>query len=225
MVSDELLFCYSRYYSFIVNSCSCRARCNFCWFVLKALDLPVERDSISSGSGSGSNPGYPHAHLHRMYFSSRTGSRDGSGPYSKEMSLKEKEILDFHGEEPYSSYVQFARDRPHDYSYPVVQPDPKKYSPSELSNSTSLGGGYSSSFEKSSGSKKPLQLDPLSLQPPPLLPTKSTGSTKKKRFVKNLIAIKYNRWNKKVPLSSFTSYLRSLELLIDICIYEVSRIG
>jgi hypothetical protein len=117
-----------------------------------------------------------------MYFSSRTGSREG--PYTaKELSLKEKEMLDLTGgDEPYSSYVQFARDRPHEYSYPVVQPDPaKKYSPSELSNSTSLGGGYSSSFEKSSGSKKPLQLDPLSLQPPPLLPTKSTGSTKKKR--------------------------------------------
>ncbi|XP_021945709.2 sprouty-related, EVH1 domain-containing protein 2 isoform X2 [Folsomia candida] len=163
--------------------------------VFMALDLPVERDSISSGSGSGtgSNHQYPpHSHLHRMYFSSRTGSREGNnggggGVLVKEMhsvsskdKISEKDIYccdkDLRDDEPYSSYVQFAREytRPHEYSYPVVQPD-KKYSPSsDLSNSLSLGGMTFSP-------KKPLQLDPLSLQPPPLLPTKSTGSTKKKR--------------------------------------------
>lgn len=127
-----------------------------------------------------------------MYFSSRTGSREGNnggggGVLVKEMhsvsskdKISEKDIYccdkDLRDDEPYSSYVQFAREytRPHEYSYPVVQPD-KKYSPSsDLSNSLSLGGMTFSP-------KKPLQLDPLSLQPPPLLPTKSTGSTKKKR--------------------------------------------
>jgi len=151
----------------------------------------VERDSISSGSGSGtgSNHQYPpQSHLHRMYFSSRTCSREGNSGGAvlvKEMhsvsskdKISDKDIFccekDLRDDEPYSSYVQFARDRPHEYSYPVVHPDPKKYSPSELSNSVSLGG-------MSYPPKKSIQLDPLSLQPPPLLPTKSTGSTKKKR--------------------------------------------
>lgn len=125
-----------------------------------------------------------------MYFSSRTCSRDGNngsgGVLVKEMhsvsskdKISEKDIYccekDLRDDEPYSSYVQFARERPHEYSYPVVQPD-KKYSPSEISNSMSMSFGG-----MSCPPKKPLQLDPLSLQPPPLLPTKSSGSTKKKR--------------------------------------------
>lgn len=149
----------------------------------------MERDSLSSSSGSGTGPNPPQSHLHRMYFSSRTGSREGnngsSGVLVKEMhsvsskdKMSEKDIYycdkDMKDDD-YSSYVQFAREypRPHDYSYPVIHPD-KKYSPSsDLSNSLSFGGMTP---------KKPLQLDPLSLQPPPLLPTKSTGSsTKKKR--------------------------------------------
>jgi hypothetical protein len=152
---------------------------------LQALDLPVERDSISSGSGSatGSNHQYPQ-HLHRMYFNSRT-SKDGNSSLVKEMHsvpskdrMTEKDIFgcdkDLRDDEPYSSYVQFARDRPHEYSYPVVQSE-KKYSPSEISNSMTFGG--------MSCPKKPLQLDPLQLAPPPRLPTKSTGSTKKKRCI------------------------------------------
>ncbi|ODN04332.1 Sprouty-related, EVH1 domain-containing protein 2 [Orchesella cincta] len=166
--------------------------------VFMALDLPVERDSLSSGSGSGTGSHHqypPPAHLHRMYFTSKSsgggGMKDGMGSscgaaYSKEvhsMSSKDKysdrDLIscdkDFREDEPYSSYVQFAsRDRPHEYSYPVVQPSaPKKHSPSEHS-SGSLG-------TVTSQPKKPIQLDPLSLQPPPLLPTKSSGSTKKKR--------------------------------------------
>jgi hypothetical protein len=118
-----------------------------------------------------------------MNFSSRTGSREGNNgggglvhSMSSKDKMSEKDIYYCDkDDEPYSSYVQFAREypRPHEYSYPVVQPD-KKYSPcSDLSNSLSLGGTYA---------PKKLQLDPLTLQPPPLLPTKSTGgSTKKKR--------------------------------------------
>lgn len=39
--------------------------------IFQALDLPVERDSLSSGSGSGTGSHHqypPPAHLHRMYF-------------------------------------------------------------------------------------------------------------------------------------------------------------
>lgn len=169
-------------------------------FISQALDLPVERDSLSSGSGSGTGSHHqypPPAHLHRMYFTSKASSGGGGAikegmssscgaAYSKEvqsMSSKDKysdrDLIscdkDFREDEPYSSYVQFSRDRPHEYSYPVVQPSaPKKHSPSEHSTSGSLGA-------VTCQPKKPIQLDPLSLQPPPLLPTKSSGSTKKKR--------------------------------------------
>jgi len=121
-----------------------------------------------------------------MYFGSKsapTGVKDGSGGsgsagnamYSdkyidnKDRVYSEKDI---HREEVYSSYVQFQRG-PHEYSYPVV-PDPQsKYNPT-MSNSTSF----------SQQPKKPLTLDPLNLPDPPLLPTKTTGgSVKKKRYV------------------------------------------
>lgn len=132
--------------------------------VFMALDLPVERDSMSSGS-SGPYPPPLAPHLHRMYFSGNGGKGDREGPLSPKEMMMMKEGVD---EEPYSSYVQFASEmpRPHEYSYPMVQPR------KDLSSSSSY-----------SPPKKPVQLDPLSLQPPPLLPTKSTskGSAKKKR--------------------------------------------
>jgi len=119
-----------------------------------------------------------------MYFTSKSSVKDGSfsgGSTAKDFSSKDKisdkDLICYEKElrEDENYYVQCPRDRPHEYSYPLVSSYPhKKLSPTELSNSLSLR-------TLSSEPKKSIQLDPLSLQPPPLLPTKSTGSTKKKR--------------------------------------------
>lgn len=203
----------------------------------------MEIDTSSSGSSSAAgSQNHPHPlhtqHLHRMYFSAKSqqgkdassicsaGGGSGRGIVTsntkdtlRSISPNEKfcegSLKDFmysgkdlhRDEESYSSYVQFGRDRPHEYSYPVVHPDiPMK----GLSNSAST-------TTVSSQPKKPLQLDPFSLQPPPLLPTKSSGSTKKKRFVEyysNIIMtlnvvqfknIKYDNSDERMRLRLLTS--------------------
>ncbi|CAG7732284.1 unnamed protein product [Allacma fusca] len=110
--------------------------------VFMTLDLPVERDSTSSGSSSATGSHhqihqYPPSHLHRMYFSSRSNTKDSGGGlgggHIKEMySVSSKDKMSelmccesnlMKDDEYCSSYVQFARERPHEYSYPIVQPD------------------------------------------------------------------------------------------------------
>jgi len=75
-----------------------------------------------------------------MYFASRTcpnkdreNSNSGCGfkeMYSvsskdkmSDLMCCERDLQLLKDDEQYSSYVQFARERPHEYSYPIVQPD------------------------------------------------------------------------------------------------------
>lgn len=152
--------------------------------------MPVERDSSSSASSRASvtcsHQYTPHSHLHRMYFSSKStngvregGGGNGDGGCSSNYAEKQFETRDklysekdINREEAYSSYVQFQRGT-HDYHYPVVS-DPL----SKCSRSTSM---MSNCTSVTSQPKMPLTLDPLTLPAPPLLPTKTTGSSVKKQ--------------------------------------------